>query len=258
MAPVERFTKERTRPTPGSIAALLGMFERELRFYRELAPTVGVRVPACFEAHETENGYRLVLEDLSAWREGADPVAVAAVLSRLHRRWEHRARERWPWLDRSSPAAADAIGALYDAVWGTVRERPDITPLLRNVGETYVGRVAQLERDECGSGRPTLIHGDASGQNIRSSAGGEIALVDWEDVRLATGELDLAWFLVSTVAPPLWTDVLDAYAPVEPDFRRALPHALTQGILSLSGCETGSAPASGWIERLEEAAGRLD
>lgn len=75
---MESFIKERIRPEPGSIPALLGMFERELRFYREVAPKVGPGVPACYEAEETASGYRLVLEDLSTWREGADPVRVAA------------------------------------------------------------------------------------------------------------------------------------------------------------------------------------
>ncbi|MDQ4047758.1 MAG: ecdysteroid 22-kinase family protein, partial [Actinomycetota bacterium] len=245
------------RPAAGSIPGLLGMFERELRFYREVAPTVGVRVPACYDAQETQSGYRLVLEDLSTWRDGADPVSVAALLAHLHRRWERRADARWPWLDRSVPAAADEIGRLYDEVWAMVSERPEVTPLLREVGETYVGQVAQLERSESEFGRPTLIHGDASWRNIRSSASGEIALVDWEDVRLATGELDLAWFLISSVAPPLWSDVIDAYAPTEADFEGVLPHALTQAILSFSDCEPESAPAYEWMDRLEEAAGRL-
>ena len=42
---MDGFIKQRTRPEPGSIPALLGMFERELRFYREVS-MVGVRVPA--------------------------------------------------------------------------------------------------------------------------------------------------------------------------------------------------------------------
>ena len=233
------------------------MFERELRFYREVAPTIGVRVPACYDAQETESGYHLVLEDLSTWRDGADPVAVAALLAYLHGRWERRAEDRWPWLARSAPGAADEIGRLYDEVWARVRERPEVTPLVRELGDTYVGQVAQLERCESEFGRPTLIHGDASWRNIRSSASGDIALVDWEDVRVAAGELDLAWFLISSVAPPLWSDVIGTYRPTEADFTRALPHAVTQAILSLSDCEPESAPAYEWMDRLEEAAGRL-
>ena len=59
------FTKERTKPAPGSIPALLGIFEREVRFYRELATEIGLRVPTCYEATETDDGYRLGLEDLN-------------------------------------------------------------------------------------------------------------------------------------------------------------------------------------------------
>lgn len=105
------FTKLRAKPDPESIPTLLAMFERELRFYREVAPEVGVRVPVCYEAQETESGYRLVLEDLSAWAEGGDPVEVARALADLHRRWEGIAEARWPWLDRSG-AAAGKIGPL--------------------------------------------------------------------------------------------------------------------------------------------------
>ena len=244
------------RAEPGSIAALLGMFERELRFYREVAPKVGVRVPACYQAEETESGYRLVLEDLSTWREGADPVRVAALLADLHRRWEHRAEDQWPWLKRST-GAAEAIGRLYDGVWASLRERPDITSAVSDAGGRYVGRVAQLERDEVAFGRLTIIHGDVSSRNIRSSARGEVVLVDWEDVRLAGGAIDLTWYLVSSVEPPLWDAVLDAYGPDEAEIECALPHALTQAILTFSNYEPGSPPAMAWIERLEEAARRL-
>ncbi len=253
---VEGFIKERMRPGPGSIPALLGMFERELRFYREVAPNVGVRVPACYQAEETASGYRLVLEDLSTWREGADPMSVAALLADLHRRWEHRAEDQWPWLKRST-GAAEAIGRLYDDVWASLCERPDVTSAVLNAGRRYVGRVAQLERDEVAFSRLTVIHGDASSGNIRSSAGGEVVLVDWEDVRLAGGAIDLTWYLVSSVEPPLWDAVLDAYGPDEAEIEDAFPHALTQAILTFSDYEPGSPPAVAWIERLEEVARRL-
>lgn len=250
------FVKERSKPKPGSIPALLGMFERELRFYREVAPHLGVRVPACYEAAETEGGYRLVLEDLSSWRRGAEPAQLASILADLHGSWEGKARQRWPWLERSTCAAAE-IGRLYDGTWTAVRERPDTTTAVRHAGDRFVGRVEALEREETTFGRLTLIHGDASRQNVRSSSAGEIALVDWEDVRLGSGAIDLTWFLVSSVDPPQWDAVVDVYAPDDADFQRALPYALTQGILTLSHHKVGSSEAVGWAARLDEAACRL-
>ena len=77
------------------------MFRAEVRFYREIAPVAGVRAPACYQASERAGGTLLVLEDLSAWQPGADPVAAAGLLAGMHRRWEGQAAVRWPWLPRA-------------------------------------------------------------------------------------------------------------------------------------------------------------
>ncbi len=253
---VRTFTKERLKPRPDSIPALLGMFERELRFYREIAPDVGVRVPACYQAEETEDGYRLVLEDLSSWDDGADPFELVSLLAELHRRWEGEAQRRWPWLERPT-AAAREIGRLYDDTWATVRERPETTAALSDVGGRYVGEVERLERDEATFGRLTMVHGDASARNARTSPAGEVAMVDWEDVRLASGSIDLTWLLVSSVEPTQWDAALDAYGAAEAELQQALPYALTQGILALSNFEPGSPDATAWAARLDEGARRL-
>jgi hypothetical protein len=86
------------------------MFTRELRFYREVAPYVGVRVPACHLVEEVDGATHLELEDLSSWRPWADPVMAARTLRDLHVRWEEGAVERWPWLPR--PDVSDLVGAL--------------------------------------------------------------------------------------------------------------------------------------------------
>jgi hypothetical protein len=62
--------KRREPPDPGSIPDVLDMFRCEVRFYQEIAPVVGVRVPACYRAEATEDGTLLELEDLSSWHPG--------------------------------------------------------------------------------------------------------------------------------------------------------------------------------------------
>lgn len=250
------FTKERAKPTPGSIPALLGMFEREVRFYREVANDIGVRVPTCYEATETDQGYRLRLEDLSTWEAGGDPIEVARCLRGLHERWSGIAAQRWPWLDREGAAAAE-IGELYDRVWLSVSTRADVTPALRAMGQVYVGHVEALERHEASFGHPTLIHGDASLRNVRTGPSGELAFLDWEDVRIASGAIDLTWLLVSSVDPIDWDDVAAAHGAPESKTQPAWPYAITQGILAFSDSAPGSAEAAGWIERLEAAGQRL-
>jgi hypothetical protein len=190
---VPHYVKRRGLPVPGTIPDALGMFQAEVRFYREIAPVAGVRVPACYQADETGDGTVLVLEDLSVWRPGADPVMAATV------------------------------------------------------------RVTDAERAAAAAGPRTLVHGDASLLNMRTSPDGEVALVDWEDVSAVPGVADLAWLLTSSVDPARWDEVIAAYGPAG-ELSRVLPAAVVQGLLSLADTTAGSAAAMDWISRLGAAA----
>ena len=59
---MDAYVKRRRCPAPGSISEALDSFQAEVRFYREIAPVVGVRVPACYRAEGTDDGTVLVLE----------------------------------------------------------------------------------------------------------------------------------------------------------------------------------------------------
>ena len=196
---MQGYVKRRGRPVPGSIPGVLDLFRAEVRFYREIAPVVGVRVPVCYQAEDTGDGTVLVLEDLSAWQPGADPVAAARLLAGMHRRWEGQVT-RWPWL-RPAGAAADLVGRLFDRAWPQLVTRGGLTPSVVAAGERLAGRVVDAESAVAAAGTLTLVHGDASVLNMRTGPGGEIVLVDWEDVSAAPGVLDLAWLLVSSVDP---------------------------------------------------------
>jgi len=88
--------------------------------------------------------------------------------------------------------------------------RPDLTPTVRDLGDRFVGQVTALELGEAKAPRRTLVHGDASLRNTRTSPDGVIVLVDWEDVRSANGCVDLTWLLVSSVEPERWDDIIFA------------------------------------------------
>ncbi len=249
------YVKRRGRPAAGSITEALDSFRAEVRFYREIAPVVGVRVPACYQAEDTDQGTVLELEDLAGWQPGADPPAAASVLSGMHRQWADQAHLRWPWL-RPVGAAVDLVEQLFARVWPGLAARRDLTPAVRALGEHLVGRVAQSEWMISGAGPLTLVHGDASSLNMRTGPGGQVALLDWEDVSAAPGVLDLAWLLVSSVEPARWDEVTAAYGPAG-GLTRVLPAVAVQGLLSLSDASAGSAEATAWMRRLDEAARRL-
>ncbi len=252
--------KRRDPAAAGSIPAVLKMFESEVRFYREIAPVVGVRVPACYQAEENADGTRLVLEDLSAWTPGAEPAVGAAAMRDLHDRWVGRAHLQWPWL-RPLGAGEDLVADLFDRIWPELAARSDVSASVREVGERLVGHVVDAERDIARAGDLTMAHGDASAQNLRTGPGGEVAFLDWEDVSAAPGVLDLAWWLVSSVEPERWSEAVDAYGTSQ-GLVEVMPSTMVQGYLTMADYPDGSEVAAAWNARLEAAsalpaAGRL-
>jgi Phosphotransferase enzyme family len=252
---VPEFVKRRGVPAPGSIPQALDIFRCEVRFYREIAPEIGVRVPVCFRAEISDDGTLLVLEDLSSWHAGADPVAAAVVLAELHARWSGRAHTRWPWL-RPVGAAVELVEALYSDSWPALATRQDLTPGVRDLAGRLVGKVTDSEHAIGRAGPLTLAHGDAALANMRTSSEAEIALLDWEDVSAAPGIADLGWLLVSSVAPERWDEVIAAYG-TSAGLTEVLPAVAVQGLFSLSDHPAGSPASSEWLARLDAAAGYL-
>ena len=231
------------------------MFRCEIRFYQEIAPVIGVRVPACYHAEATDAGTLLELEDLSSWQPGADPAAAAGVLARLHERWPRERLSRWPWLRRPG-AAVDLVAALYNQTWPLISGRTELGTQARDLGERLTGRVAVAEGAATAAGPLVLTHGDASAQNMRTSPASEIALLDWEDVGIAPGLTDLAWLLVSSVEPDRWDEVIAAYGDAA-HLAGVLPATAVQGLLSMSDTAAGSADSQAWATRLRAAAARI-
>jgi len=248
--PRREFVKRRPPATPGSIPDVLGIFTAELRFYREIAPEVGVRVPALYRAEDGPEGTLLAVEDLSDWAEGADAVTYATTLRTLHERWRGRAEARWEWVRRPGAGAAE-VAALWAGVWPSLAAHPGLTPGVREAGE----RLLEYVEPSSPPGPLTLCHGDASARNARTGPDGEVALLDWEDVSLGTGTDDLVWMLVSSTDPERWDEAIAAYAPSR-DLTPEWPDALQQGLFSLSDDPDGP-EAEGWCTRLAEAHRRL-
>ena len=246
------FVKRRGIATPGSIAEALDISRSEMRFYREVAPVIGIRVPACYRADESDEGTLLELEDLSSWTPGADPELAAQLLRELHSRWTGEATQRWPWL-RPIGAAVDLVERLYDNTWPQLAERNDLSPAIQALGKRLVGNVVAAEHQITDAGPLTLVHGDASAQNLRTSPTGEIALLDWEDVSAAPGVLDLGWFLLSSVSPELWPPTIATYGDGTA-LRAVLPSLFVQGLLSLADHEPDTPEAEAWRRRLDAAA----
>ncbi len=249
-------------------------YEHEARFYRELAASIGTRVPACFGvAWEREPpAIALLLEDLDDAtfgdeRAGASrPQFEAAVdcLARLHARWWGDPRlDALDWLTPYGdlPAQLARLPGRADVFFDRFAEivPPELVALTRRLGPGDAQRLARL------AGPPTtLIHVDAHLDNFafrETPDGVRAILFDWQGTARGLGVVDLA-LLLNALTPAqrehLETDLLQVYletlrrlgvagypqARFQADFRLAL---LRWWIGTVNGL--GSPQVAGWTGR---------
>ncbi len=194
---------------PSKRALAAGSYRTEVNFYRHLASTVSIRVPACWASWSNEDGseFVLLLEDLAPRRQGdqiagctvEEAIAAAVNLAGLHGpRWADPTLAATEGLDVVEPTTAttlgdvlhpmndlyfthfaDRLGAAHRAVFDQVADA---------AGEWLLGRPE----------RHGLVHGDYRLDNLLFAPdGGDVAAVDWQTVSVGLPARDLA-FLCST------------------------------------------------------------
>ena len=118
--PIERIVKFAADGPARAVASSMGLYEREVRFYEEVASQVGVAVPRCFFAKfDSESGlFALVLDDLSPARAGDQLIGASdeeiasavATAAQLHATWWDSADlAAWTWLPSQTSLIASFI-----------------------------------------------------------------------------------------------------------------------------------------------------
>jgi hypothetical protein len=200
-------------PSPDPVSRATGValrnYEREVRFYQEVAGTVRIRTPRCYHADvDLDSGdFVLLLEDLSPAVPG-DQVAGCSVeeaalamqeLARLHGpRWEDPALDSIEWLSRRTPESGQQVQAMYQAVWPGFVERfgGALTTEALALAERFGGSLAAWLSER--EGPATVTHGDYRLDNMLygTAAGGyPLAVVDWQTPGHGPGAADAAYFL---------------------------------------------------------------
>ena len=172
-----------------------GFYEREVRFYNEIASVGALPVPRLYyaESDPVSGKFVLVLEDLGSISHG-DQEAEANMsqvrtalthLARMHAAWWESPRLadaqwllRWP----DSEAARHA-GPAFEGSWRMFLENRDfpIPAELRNSGGE-IGQWMPKIAAEMGGAPRTLLHGDFHPPNVYfdASAAREVIAVDWQ------------------------------------------------------------------------------
>ncbi|MGY6552112.1 MAG: phosphotransferase [Erythrobacter sp.] len=194
-------------PTSRGTAAMLGLYAKEVRFYRDLAPRLPVRTPRLFCAEMSDDGASFVLlfEDLGPARGGNqiagcaidDARAAIAQAAALHApSWHNQAILDADWL-QPDPQAAAQVRALYPQAQAIFRER------YRGVFEPeFMALCEALAEHTAAHDRPqekvSLVHGDFRLDNLLFDIkdGAEaIAVLDWQTLTIGNGLTDIGYFL---------------------------------------------------------------
>jgi hypothetical protein len=190
--------------TSRSTGAGLGIYEREVLFYREVAPRIGGPIATCHLAvMDPEGWFTLVLEDAAPAVQG-DQIAGCTVeearlamreLARLHAPvWNDEELGDAAWLNQPSVVNQ----ALVDQLLGGFIERYDarLGPEHRAVVERFVARLDPWLADR--EGPFSIVHGDYRLDNVlfgRPGSPKPLTVVDWQTVSWGPPLLDASYFL---------------------------------------------------------------
>lgn len=209
-----------TDPTSRATGIALRNYEREVRFYQDIAATVDVRAPHCFFADwNPETGdFVIVLEDMSPAEQGnqisgcdVEHARIAVTeLSKLHGpRWNDPTLREIDWLGRrESGDDASQLSGIFSAV------KPGFLAVFGDAIRTVAGESGIAMVDELGEKinayvaaktEPyTVTHGDYRLDNMlfATAAGGvACAVVDWQTPGHGNGVSDLAYFIGAGLLP---------------------------------------------------------
>ena len=195
-------------PTSRATGVAMRNYEREVRFYSDLADTVDVRSPRCFHAAlASDDSFVLVLEDIN-WGEQGNQItgcnegeASAALreLAALHApRWADPTLDDIEWLGRRTVDTVAQLQGLYALF---------VSPFLDRYGSSLDAAQTQVVHDlgqalpryiDAFDGPYTLTHGDFRLDNMlfSTSPGHDpVVVVDWQTPGHGSPGNDLAYFL---------------------------------------------------------------
>jgi hypothetical protein len=191
-----------------AVGVALGIYEGEVRFYQEIAPTVGIRVPRLHWADiESSSGrFTLLLEDLSGAGAPGDMIAggtpdqaaraLDALVDLQAPRWSDPALREKDWLahpsrNRNFFAAVEPALPRFLERFGD-RLHSDDMEFVEQVVPHANAWAAQMT-----VGPTVVLHGDYRMDNMLfpHDPAAPVAVFDWQATRLGPPLVDVAVYL---------------------------------------------------------------
>jgi hypothetical protein len=196
-------------PTSRATALSLRNYEREVRFYQQLAPTLPMRTPAAYYADidVSTAAFVLLLEDMTPAAAGDQlagcppetaELAITELVGLHAPRWDDARLTELDWLYGDPAASQQFLSVLLPNLWDGFRERyaADLAPHVHQAGDLLFARLDEfLTRDVDAR---TIVHGDYRLDNLLfdpSPGGTPITVVDWQTCGVGPALADVAYFI---------------------------------------------------------------
>jgi len=181
----------------------LNAFQREIRFYKEVAANLSIRLPKIYYTVDNPPAYSMVMEDLSSYIPG-DQIAgmhekqvltTVEEIARIHARyWENRALEELTWMPYMNN-----ISDSYVNNWQSFVE--NFGYCLNDESKELCAKLAlsiDWKKDEIMRRPKTIVHSDLREDNLLFPPPGEdksILILDWQITVKSIGTFDVARLL---------------------------------------------------------------
>jgi Ecdysteroid kinase-like family len=178
----------------------LHAFQREIRFYKEVANSAPIRLPRLYFSVDEPPAYCMIMEDLSAFTPGDQIMGmheqqvlttVESIAKLQAKFWNNDTLQQLQWMPTSNSVSDD-----YPEKWesfikyfGEIAGKDGL-----QVGKKLVSHISWLK--ESIENRPkTLVHSDLREDNLLFGTPGsesEVIIIDWQLTIRSMGAFDVA------------------------------------------------------------------
>ena len=206
-------------PENRAVADAFRFYEREIRFYEEIAGDVDLRTPRCYySAMDIDSSlFILLIEDLVPARVGdqltgcLEHEAALAIsnLAEFHATWLENPRlSEMDWMPAiDAPWYTQAVTDSYAQVWPQFLQRfgAKLSPQMVATGQRLGEKAGKIMQEMARPPR-TIIHGDYRLDNLffgTEEGKPMLAVADWQIASRGRGVFDVAYFMSGGVPADL-------------------------------------------------------